>query len=190
MKYIYNMILKASVIITLAFCLVSCLEKLPGNAIPEDEGMKTLSDAEQTLTGIYSAYMSSGLYSGYLTLLPDIQADLVHAVQGNSNTYGQQWQWDIRPTGAEYESVYGGQYMVIGRCNFYLDQVEDLRNTLTDADSMMYLDYYTGEVYCARALAYSELLKCFCKAYAPEIAQEPELGVALDSTYFGSGGAA
>ena len=186
MKYIYNMILKASVIITLAFCLVSCLEKLPGNAIPEDEGMKTLSDAEQTLTGIYSAYMSSGLYSGYLTLLPDIQADLVHAVQGNSNTYGQQWQWDIRPTGAEYESVYGGLYMVIGRCNFYLDQVEDLRNTLTDADSMMYLDYYTGEVYCARALAYSELLKCFCKAYAQEIAQEPELGVALDSTYFGN----
>ena len=51
---------------------------------------------------------------------------------------------------------------------------------------MMYLDYYTGEVYCARALAYSELLKCFCKAYAPEIAQEPELGVALDSTYFGN----
>ena len=74
---------------------------------------------------------------------------------------------------------------MIGRCNFYLDQVDELRATLTDDESITYLDYYTGEVHCARALAYSELIKCFCEAYTPETADAKEGGVAIDSTYFG-----
>ena len=185
MKNIYNILLRTAAIIVVAFGTVSCLEKLPGNAIPESEGMKTFDDAEQTLTGIYAALMDGALYSGYLTLLPDIQADLVHAVQGNTNTYGTLWQWDIRPTNAETEAVYGSLYRVIGRCNFYLDQVEDLRASLTDDESITYLDYYTGEVYCARALAYSELIRSFCQAYTPETADLKESGVAIDSTYFG-----
>ena len=153
MKNTYNILTRTVAVIAVAVGMVSCLEKLPGNAIPESEGMKTFDDAEQTLTGIYAAWMSGALYSGYLTLLPDIQADLVHAVQGNSNTYGQLWQWDIRPTNSEIEGVYGSLYTVIGRCNFYLDKVDELRSSLTDDESITYLDYYTGEVHCARALA-------------------------------------
>ena len=184
MKNIYNLITKAALVIALAFSLSSCLEKLPGDYILEEEAMQTFADAEQTLTGIYTAYMSSALYSGYLTLLPDIQADLVYAVQGNSNTFGTHWRWDIRSTNAEVQSVYAALYKIIGRCNFYLDKVDALRNSLTDDAEIQYLDYYTGEVYCARALAYSELLKCFCKAYDPATA-ENELGLVLADTYFG-----
>ena len=80
MKNIYDILLKAAAVAALVFGLNSCLEKLPGDYILEEEGMQTFADAEQTLTGIYTAYMSSALYSGYLTLLPDIQADLVYAV--------------------------------------------------------------------------------------------------------------
>ncbi len=185
MRNIYRSITKAAAVIVLSLSLNSCLEKYPGDAIPEAEGMKTFSDAEQTLTGIYAAYMSGALYSGYLTLLPDIQTDLVHAVQGNSNTYGTHWLWNIRPTNSEIESVYGSLYRVIGRCNFYLDQVDALRESLTDDESITYLDYYTGEVYCARALAYAELIKCFCKPYESDAEAENEYGVAIDSTYFG-----
>lgn len=184
MKNIYNLILKMAAVLAVAFGLNSCLEKLPGDYILEEEAMQTLSDAEQTLTGIYTAYMSSALYSGYLTLCPDIQADLVYAVQGNSNQYGTHWLWDIRSTNSEIEAVYAGLYRVIGRCNFYLDQVDKLRSSLTDDAEIQYLDYYTGEVYCARALAYSELIKCFCKAYDPATA-ENEFGVVLADTYFG-----
>ena len=176
--------MKMAAVIAVAFSLTSCLEKLPGDFILEEEGMKTLSDAEQTLTGIYTAYMSGALYSGYLTLCPDIQADLVYAVQGNTNTYGTLWQWDIRSTNSEIEAVYAALYRIIGRCNFYLDKVEGLRASLTDDAEIQYLDYYTGEVYCARALAYSELIKCFCKAYDPATA-ETELGVVLADSYSG-----
>ena len=176
--------MKMTAVIAVAFSLTSCLEKLPGDFILEEEGMKTLSDAEQTLTGIYTAYMSGALYSGYLTLCPDIQADLVYAVQGNTNTYGTLWQWDIRSTNSEIEAVYAALYRIIGRCNFYLDKVDGLRASLTDDAEIQYLDYYTGEVYCARALAYSELIKCFCKAYDPATA-ETELGVVLADSYSG-----
>ena len=184
MKNIYMKFVRVMVVATLALGLSSCLEKTPGDYIPETESMKTLNGAEQVLTGIYTAYMSSGLYSGYLTLCPDVQSDLVYAVQGNSNTLGNIWQWDIRSTNSEVESVYAALYRVIGRCNFFLDQVAALRKSMTDDDSIETLDYYTGEVYCARALAYSELIKCFCKAYDPATA-ENELGVVLADTYFG-----
>lgn len=184
MKKFNNILFKAAAVIAVASIATACLEKIPGDYIPEEKGMKTFSDAEQTLTGIYSAYMSGALYSGLLTLLPDIQADLVYAVEGNSNTYGTLWQWDIRSTNQEVESVYGALYLVIGRCNFYLDQIEELRASLTDDETIQTLDWYTGEVYCARALAYSELIRCFCKAYDPATAAN-ELGVVLSDTYFG-----
>ena len=185
MKMIYNKLKKVALLAVIATGLTSCLEKLPGDAIQLKDGMKTFEDAEQTLTGIYAAYLSGSLYSGSLTLLPDIQADLVHAVQGNTNTYGTLWLWDIRPTNAEIGGVYSALYRVIGGCNFYLDKVDELRDSLTDDQSITYLDYYTGEVYCARALAYSELLRCFCEPYSKEIADTEQSGVALDSTYFG-----
>ena len=149
MKNIQYMFLKAAAVIAVVFSMTSCLEKLPGDYILEEDGMKTFTDAEQTLTGIYTAYMSSALYSGYLTLCPDIQADLVYAVQGNTNTLGTHWRWDIRSTNAEVEAVYAALYKIIGRCNFYLDKVDELRASLTDDAEIQYLDYYTGEVYCA-----------------------------------------
>ena len=181
MKYTYNIIIKAAAVIVAAFALSSCLEKNPQDYIVDTEAMTSLNGAEQIVTGIYTAYMSSGLYSGYLTLLPDIQSDLVMAVEGNSNTYGEIYQWTFRPTNREIESIYAGLYTVIGRCNFYLDQVDALRAKLSSDADIQTLDQYTGEVYCARGLAYSELIKCFCEAYDEN---KEQLGVVLRTSYF------
>ena len=181
MKYTYNIIIKAAAVVAAVFALSSCLEKYPQDYIRDEEAMISLNGAEQIVTGIYTAYMSSGLYSGYLTLLPDIQSDLVMAVEGNSNTYGEIYQWTFRPTNREIESIYAGLYTVIGRCNFYLDQVDELRSKLQSDSDIQTLDQYTGEVYCARGLAYSELIKCFCEAYDPN---KEQLGVVLRTSYF------
>ena len=184
MKYTYNIIIKAAAVIVAAFALSSCLEKFPKDYILDTEAMTSLNGAEQIVTGVYTAYMSSGLYSGYLTLLPDIQSDLVMAVEGNSNTYGEIYQWTFRPTNREIESIYAGLYTVIGRCNFYLDQVDALRETLTNDIHIQTLDQYTGEVYCARGLAYAELIKCFCEAYKGDEEAKNQLGVVLRTSYF------
>ena len=161
----------------------SCLDKYPGSSIPEKEAMRTFADAEQTLTGIYASLKSNALYSGYLTLLPDIQADLVYAVEGNTNTYGSFWRWDIRPTDLQLEAVYAALYKVIGNCNFYLDRIDEVvANEISDTN-IEKLEQYTGEVYAVRALCYTELPKTFCKAYEPDTAQS-ELGVVLRTKYF------
>lgn len=169
-------------IIVAVATLSSCLDKEPSSAIPEQEGMQTFDDAEQTLTGIYALMKSSALWSGYLTLLPDIQADLAYAVEGYTNVYGSFWQWDIRSTTAEIESVYAALYQIISNCNFYLENVDAVKESLTDDETIESLDQYTAEVYTIRALAYSELLKCYCKAYDPATAST-ELGVVLRKSY-------
>ena len=161
-----------------ALAAVSCLDKEPGSAIPQQQAMQSFNDADQMVTGIYSLFKSSALYSGLLTILPDLQADFVYAVDGYSNTYGDVWQWKIRSTNSEIESVYASLYQIIANCNFYLDHIDRVVAATTDDTQLQTLDIYTGEVYAIRALAYSELIKCYCKAYKPETAKD-ELGVVL-----------
>lgn len=160
----------------------SCLDKLPESAIPEDEAMQTFNDADQILTGIYAGLKSSSLFSGTLTVMPDIQADLAYAVEDFSNTYGPAWLWNILSTDSDVESVYAGLYAIISRCNFFLERIGQVKQQETDVDNLTYLDFYTGEVYTIRALCYSKLIECFCKAYDPDTA-ENELGVVLRSKY-------
>ncbi len=114
--------------------------------------------------------------------MPDIQADLAYAVEDFSNTYGPAWLWNILSTDSDVESVYAGLYAIISRCNFFLERVDAVKQQETDVDNIEYLDMYTGEVYTIRALCYSKLIECFCKAYDPATA-ENELGVVLRSKY-------
>ncbi|MCM1176929.1 MAG: RagB/SusD family nutrient uptake outer membrane protein [Clostridium sp.] len=195
MRYLKNIICPIAAGLVALAGATSCLEKYPGDAIQEKDAMLTLSDAEQTLIGLYASFKSAALYSGYLTYLPDIQADLAYAVEGFSNTHGDIWQWNIRTTNAEIEDVYASLYTIIGECNFFLEKVGALRESLIVDSEIEALDSWTGEVYCARALAYSELIKCYCKAYpltaeasnpdaAGDAAQAAqELGVVLRDSY-------
>ena len=182
MKKIFSQIKFFVLLAAVSLATTSCLDKDPLSAIPQTEAMQSYEEAEQTLTGIYARLKSSALWSGYLTLLPDIQCDLVYAVDGYTNTYGSIWQWDIRPTTAEIESVYAALYGVIAHCNFFLERIDAVVAKQTSDDRIEALELYTGEVYAIRALAYSELLKCFCKAYDPATA-EKELGVVIRKLY-------
>lgn len=181
MKMIKNIKVVFVAIFTLV-AVTSCLEKYPDSAIQTEKAMKTYDDAVQVNTGIYAMLKSSSLYTGYLTLLPDIQTDLVYAINGYSNQFGSFWLWQLRSTTAEVESVYASLYSVISNCNFYFENIEEVKaNTIDDA-KLSNLEYYTGEVYAMRALAYSELIKLFCKAYDPATAKD-ELGVVLRKYY-------
>lgn len=162
----------------------SCLDKYPEDAILAESAITTAEDANQAAIGIYAAFMSSALYSGYLTLLPDLQADLMYAVNGYTNTYGDIWRWDILATNSEITAVYAALYDVIGRCNFLLENSEKLKKTLTNDDDIDRVEQYCGEAYFARALAYSELLKMYCKAYESDEEAASELGVVIRSKYY------
>lgn len=164
--------------------LNSCLDKIPADYIPTEKAMNNYNEAEQVLYGIYSDWKGGSLYSGLLTLLPDIQSDLVYAVNGNTNTYVDIWQWKILSTNRYVESVYAGLYGIIGDCNFFLDKLEPLRAKTTDDEELAIYNDFEGEVKVSRALAYSELVKLFCKAYDPATASQ-ELGVVLTRHFDG-----
>lgn len=170
-----------------AFSSVSCLDKYPSDAMTFDESIQTVDDVNLAVIGIYDAFKSSYLYSGALTLLPDIQTDLVYGINNNSNVYGEIWRWkDILSTNTDIEGVYGSLYDVINRCNFLLDRVDAVRAKTTDDDQLDKLDQCCGEAYFARALAYSELIKLFCKPYEKDGDMTQELGVILTEHYQGN----
>lgn len=170
-------------LVVLTFSASGCLDKYPEDAIPAKDAIKTVDDVEQAVTGIYATFKSKALYSGYLTLLPDLQTDLAYAVNGYTNIYGDIWRWDILATNAQIEAVYGTLYDVIARCNFVLDNVERVRQSTTDDSKLDNLEMFCGETYFARALAYSELIKLFCKPYESSLEAANELGVVLMSHY-------
>ena len=177
---------KITILLTLTTLLgftSSCLDKFPENAIPSEKAINTLDELDQAAIGMYSAFKSSALYSGYLTLLPDIQCDMVHAVNGYTNTYGNIWRWDILSTNSEITAVYASLYEVIARANFLLEYAPRVEATLTTDEEWEQYDQICGEAYFARALAYSELIKLFCKPYESAEQAEGELGVVIVTKY-------
>lgn len=183
MKNIYKIFINILALALIAVSMSSCLNKMPTDFIPEGEAMTTFEEARQVRTGIYSTLKNPSLFSGILTLAPDVQSDFVYAVEGNSNQYGNIWQWDFLSTSSEIEAVYAGLYTVIGRCNYFLDKVDDVKANIIDDEELTRLDSYIGEVHGIRALAYSELLKMYCKAYDPATAAN-EKGLVLRTSYF------
>lgn len=178
---------KYFILSAVALLATSCLDKYPEDSILQDEAINTVSDANLAVIGIYDAFKSSYLYSGYLTLLPDLQADFVYGVNGNSNVYGNIWRWkDIHPTNEQVEAVYGALYGVINRCNFLLDNVEKVKQSIKTDEDYDRLDQYCGEAYFARALAYSELVKMYCKPYESDEDAANELGVVITEHYKGN----
>lgn len=175
-------------IYSLALLLVTCLscsdflDKHPDDAIPQEEALTNLKDCNDYVVGIYSAFKNSALYSGALTLLPDLQTDFVYPVNGYGNVYGDIYRWEIRATNEQVSAVYRGLYLIVARCNFFMDCRSVIEATLkTDADREAF-NKRLGEVYFARALAYSELIKMYCEAYDPQKADE-QLGICLSDTY-------
>ena len=160
----------------------SCLEKYPDSAIQTEKSMKTYEDALQLNTGIYAMLKSSSLYTGYLTYLPDVQTDLVYAVDGYSNQMGSFWLWQLRSTTSESEAVYASLYKVISNCNFYFENIEAVKANTFDDAKLSELEFLTGEMYAVRALAYAELIKLYCEAYNPATAHQQK-GVVLRKYY-------
>ena len=169
---------------TMLIIPVSCLDKFPENAVSENSAITTVDEVDQAVVGIYSSFLSGALYSGYLTLLPDIQCDMVYAVNGYTNTFGDVWRWEILATNPQIEAVYGSLYSLIGNCNFLLDNAAKLKPTLTSDTELDRLELYCGEAYFARALAYSELIKLYCVDYKSDEAAKNELGVVLKTKYY------
>ena len=118
------------------------LDEYPDSAIPEEQAMETLDDCTTIVTGIYSAFKSGYLYSGSMTLLPDIQADMAYASDANMGSYTEFYRWQFKPTNSEVQGVYASLYSIISTCNFFLENVEKVQNSLTSEAEKEELEKY------------------------------------------------
>lgn len=176
------------ILAVLSLMMASCqdfLTRYPDTAIPEEKAMQTLEDCSEVVLGIYSCFKNSGLYSGALTLAPDLQSDYVYAVKGYTNTYGDIYRWEIRANDSYVGSTYAGLYQIASRCNFFMDYKDQVISTLTTKTQMDEFNRRLADVYFARALAYADLIRTFCEAYDPQTADK-QLGISLVQTYKGT----
>ena len=162
---IYHAFVSVAMLVAIGISSTSCLDKYPNYAIPADKAINTLEEFDQAAIGLYASFLSGALYSGYLTLLPDLQCDLAYAVNGYTNIYGNIWRWDILATNSEITSVYASLYAVIANANFMLQYAPRVEQTLITDEEFAQFSQICGEAYFARALAYSELIKLYCKDY-------------------------
>lgn len=173
-----------SFLLSLVFLGTSCsMELVPESAMPEREALRTSADCDAWVVGIYSAFKNSALYSGYLTLLPDIQTDMAYAAK-NTNTgfYTRFYQWNFNSTSDELISVYNGLYTIVSRCNFFFDYKDQVEANLKSNEKDNFKKR-VGEVYFARAMAYADLIRIFCEAYNSENADKENMGICLPDTY-------
>lgn len=158
------------------------LDRMPEASIPEDEAMTNIEEAQQVLFGIYSSFKNPSLYGGTMTVASEIQCDLVYAVDGFSNSYADQYRWLFRSTDNNIAAIYSGLYQIISRCNFFFDHQAEVEASLETDEDRELMDKCIGDVYMARALAFSELIRFFCEAYDPARADE-QLGISIPLTY-------
>ena len=176
----------ASLCFLFALGATSCsdfLDRYPDSAIPEKDAMKTLDDCSEVVTGIYSEFKNGALYSGPLTILPDIQADMAYASSTNMGQYTAAYRWEIKPNDTDVESIYAGLYKIVARCNFFLDYKDQVYETLTKEEDKKTFEKRLGDVYFARALAFADLIRTFCEAYTEENKDTPDMGISLPMTY-------
>ena len=182
MNKIYHAFISVAMLVAVGISTTSCLDKYPDYAIPADKAINTLEELDQAAIGLYESFLSGALYSGYLTLLPDLQCDLAYSVNCYTNIYGNIWRWDILATNSEITAVYASLYTVIANANFMLQYAPRVEQTLLTDKEFEYFNQVCGEAYFARALAYSELIKLYCKDYNRDTAST-DPGVVIVTKY-------
>lgn len=180
-------IISYTLTLLIASTLCSCegfLDRRPVGSYDELGSMETPDDCQQVIFGIYSSFKNSALYSGTMVHMQDLQSDLAYSVQGNYNTYGDAYKWQLIATNRDAESVYAGLYQIIARCNFFFDLIGDVEAAYTDTDDVELIEKCKGDAHFARALAYSELLKIFCEPYLDDAHARSTLGMPMVMSYF------
>ena len=125
-----------NIIVLAAFAtFASCdLDKTPDANLPQDEAFDNIEMIKVLEKGAYSRLRSS--YTPASMIVPDIQADYMHAVFGFSNTFGEVYKWTFTHSDYEVADTWNYLYAGIGQYNYIIDGIEQrLGFTPTEAEA-------------------------------------------------------
>ncbi len=164
--------------------MVGCysLDQSPYDEIGSEETFNTIQDADAWRVGIYSKIRQSAY--GRNMYLTDVQSDLLNATLNATSPeahflHFHRWE-SLTASNSHIQAIWRDAYTTIANIN---TAIEGFKKITVDTDSQkQMLDYYTGEMYLARAYYYSYLATLFCKPYDESTASS-DLGLPMPLTY-------
>ena len=183
-KNIKTILIAAAAVFAISACN---LDKFPDNAINTEEAMESVADCQAFRNGLYSG--TKGVFTGAYVYVPDLQADMYHAVKNFGNFQGAWYHYSVTTSEGMAGSAWFGLYSIIANANFLIDGTQKLlaAGTLDEADTKTVQQYY-GEACYLRAHMYYQLCCYFCEDYDPETAED-FMGVPVVTKYAPTGDA-
>lgn len=166
--------------------LASCdMDKEPVGSLPDTEAAQTPGDFTSLRASLYQGMRASvGGNSFYLT--PEAQCDGFHALEGNSNTFGDMYRWDFTPNNTTMAAIYSNYQGIITRANFLIDgynKCDFSDKDVFDTEGKAIADRAKGDAFYVRAYAIFMLSQYFCKDYEDATANDPNTGVSYRLNY-------
>lgn len=125
-----------------------------------ETNVKTISDVEFTLNGIYSTMQSSDAYSGRLVYYGDVTGDDIQAVSSTKRT-ANAYLYGFTKTNAP-ASYWSMPYEIIQNCNVILKNIDGIQVTDKQKDA---LNDLKGQTLAIRGMALFDLTKLFGYPY-------------------------
>ena len=144
-----------SVLLLVASCKKSYIEKSPADAVLSDQALSTVAGLQDALKGAYSAMRSATLFGRDFPVIGDLQADNTFVETKNSGRYLAQYNYSVVSSDAVSGEMWTNAYLVILRANRILE------TKLTGAD----VDAVKSEAYAIRALMYFKLVNIYARPY-------------------------
>lgn len=180
MKKIYLIALS---VLTLG--MTSCeMDLKPYNSIPDTEALQSYNDFKNMRVGIYSPLRT--VNSGTFLLTSEIMTDNFNAMVGFSNSYGDMYRWQFNPQTSDFETIWADYQIMIGRCNYIIQNAALLDLTDTEKFSetqVTEIKQVIGEAHFIRAYALFNLAQYFCADYEASTADKAHSGVAFSTVY-------
>lgn len=155
--YIY--ILIASVA-SLSSCKKEFLDETPPTSVPVVDAIKTESDLNDAINGMYAAMRNYYSFGRDIPVLGDVLADNAYVSSTNSGRYLQEQNYTYIATNGEASDIWSQGYYSILQANRIIYAINTQFPTPTNN-----VNEIKGEAYIARALNYLELVNYFAKPY-------------------------
>ncbi len=153
----YKLILAfIAVMLAMASCKRSFLEKLPPTSLPPEKALATESDLQAALRGAYAGLRATDYLVRTGPLLGDLMADNAYVSLTNTGRYTayNTYTWAVNDGNAT--GFWRGAYTAILRAN-------NIINSPIGAN--VNVNQYKGEAYAIRALCYFYLVRFFAKPF-------------------------
>ncbi|HEY8927614.1 MAG TPA: RagB/SusD family nutrient uptake outer membrane protein [Mucilaginibacter sp.] len=154
MKKLYIYMLAATVV--MASCKKDFLDQKPPAALPVGESIKTATDLNEAVNGMYASMSAVNFFGRDVPVLGDLLADNIYISYNNSGRYQSENNYTFTATNGEANDIFSQGYFSILQANRII-----AANVPTSND----VKQLKGEAYAARAICYLTLINLFAKPY-------------------------